>query len=246
MYADGGRELEETLRRVKAEGITTSLDMARPDPASEAGRVPWSELLARVLPHVDVFLPSFDETLFMLDRPRFDRLEQETSGDLIKAADAALLNELSGRLLEMGVAVAALKLGAEGLYLRTTDDQYRLASLAPCAPKEPPTWNGRELLAPCFQVKVVGTTGSGDATIAGFLAGLLHGLAPEQVITAAVAVGACNVEGADAVSSIPTWEEIQHRLRAGWPHRQVAASLPGWTWDEERGLWRGPQDLRPY
>jgi len=91
-------------------------------------------------------------------------------------------------------------------------------------------------------VQVVGTTGSGDATIAGFLAGLLHGLPPERVIAAAVAVGACNVEAADAISGIPTWAEVQRRIQSGWTRRPVALSLPEWRWDKTTGIWKGPAD----
>jgi hypothetical protein len=36
-------------------------------------------LLARALPQVDLFLPSFDETLFLLARQQFDRLEAEVN-----------------------------------------------------------------------------------------------------------------------------------------------------------------------
>jgi len=242
MYANAGRELETLLRRVKDQGLATSLDMARPDPASEAGRAPWPELLARVLPHVDIFLPSFDETLFMLDRPRFNLLERETGGDLIAAADAHLLRELADRLLSMGAAIVALKLGAQGIYLRTAKHLARLASLASWAPKDTAIWTDRELLAPCFQVQVVGTTGSGDCTIAGFLAGFLHRLPPEQVVTAAVAAGACNVEQPDATSGIPTWSILQQRLRSGWAQRPVSLPLARWRWEEENRLWRGPDD----
>ncbi|UCC69844.1 MAG: carbohydrate kinase family protein, partial [Armatimonadota bacterium] len=92
MFLDGGAELSALLHRVKERGLTTSLDMARPDPASEAGKANWRHILQRALPHADVFLPSFDETLFMLDRPRFDRMAQQgRSGDLNAQADAALL-----------------------------------------------------------------------------------------------------------------------------------------------------------
>ena len=83
-------------------------------------------------------------------------------------------------------------------------------------------WVGREMLAPCFAVNVVGTTGSGDCTIAGFLAGLLKGLPPEQVMTAAVGVGAFNVEVPDAVSGVPSWETLQQRIATGWARRKNA------------------------
>jgi len=63
MYLDDGRELETLFRRVRARGLVTSLDLTRPDPDSEAGRVDWPALLARALPHVDVFLPSLEDLL---------------------------------------------------------------------------------------------------------------------------------------------------------------------------------------
>ena len=243
MFLDGGAELSTLLSRVKERGLTTSLDMARPDPASEAGKADWPHILQRALPYVDVFLPSFDETLFMLDRPRFDRMTQQgRPGDPNAQADAALLADLAGQLLHMGAAVVGLKLGTQGLYLRTSPDREKIAAIGPCAPADTAVWTDRELLAPCFEVQVVGATGSGDCTIAGFLAGLLHGLSPERVMAAAVAVGACNVEQADATSGVPTWPALQQRIQPGWTRRPVTLSLPGWRWDEVENLWTGPAD----
>ena len=103
-------------------------------------------------------------------------------------------------------------------------------------------WTGRELLAPCFQTNVTGATGSGDCTIAGFLAGLIHGLGPEGTITGAVAVGACNVEQVDATSGVRPWDEVQDRVAKGWPRAPVALPLEGWRWDPAAGVWFGPAD----
>ncbi len=241
MYLDAGAELADLMRRVKDAGLTTSLDMAYPDPASEAGQVDWSAVLARALPHVDVFLPSLDETLFMLDRPRFDELSRQADGDLAARVDGGLLADLAGRLLEMGAGVVGLKLGRQGLYVRTASRE-RIETMGACAPPDPASWAGRELLTPCFRVEVAGTTGSGDATIAGFLAGLLRGLPLEDVMTAAVAVGAFNVEQADAVSGIKSWDTVQARIAAGWGRLPVDLRLDRWTHDPHRELWAGPHD----
>jgi sugar/nucleoside kinase (ribokinase family) len=235
MFADGGRELASLFRRVKARGLATSLDMTMVDPDSEAGRVDWRALLARVLPHVDVFLPSLEEILFMLDRARFEQLARKGGPAAIVAqADVALLRRLSGELLAMGATMVVLKLGDQGLYVRTTGNEQRLAAIGltvgsdrrarrtdgpavrPYFSKE---WLDREAHAPCFKVNVVGTTGSGDCTIAGFLAGLLRGLPLEDVMTAAVAVGACCCEKTDATSGVPSWSALQKRIRAGWGRR---------------------------
>ena len=71
------------------------------------------------------------------------------------------------------------------------------------APPDLSAWCGRELWVPCFiPDTLVGTTGAGDATIAGFLTALLRGVSPERALTIASAVGACNVEAADALSGV--------------------------------------------
>jgi sugar/nucleoside kinase (ribokinase family) len=241
MYADGGVELARLLARVKGRGLTTSLDLARPDPHSPAGQVDWVEILKRVLPHVDIFLPSVEEILFMLDRARYDQLERQAGGDgLISLVDGALLAELGRRILEMGSAVAVLKLGDRGLYARTTGDESRLAAMGARGPGA--GWRGRELLSPCFQVRVVGTTGSGDCTIAGFLAALVDGLPLETVMTTAVAVGACNVEAADATSGVPHLSRVRARMESDWPRLKKNLSLPGWAWDPAGGVFVGPGD----
>ncbi|WP_338113287.1 carbohydrate kinase family protein [Paenibacillus artemisiicola] len=242
MYADGGGELAGLLAKAKGRGLTVSLDLAKPDPASPAGEADWRGIFVKALPYVDVFLPSFEEILYMLRRERYDALAAAHGSDLLPFADGPLLRELAEELLALGAAVVALKLGEHGLYLRTTDDAARLAAMGAVTSTAPlESWSGRELLAPCFEVAEAGTTGAGDCTIAGFLAGLLKGLGPEACVGGAVAVGACNVEQADATSGVPSWEAVQARMAAGWRKRGVRLSLPGWR-EDEQGIWHGPAE----
>lgn len=86
--------------------------------------------------------------------------------------------------------------------------QAPIESMGAAQPSDPSARADRDLWAPCFRVNVICTTGAGNATIAGFLAGLLHDLSPEDTLAAAVAVGACNVEAAYALS----------RIRSGMKH----------------------------
>jgi sugar/nucleoside kinase (ribokinase family) len=158
---------------------------------------------------------------------------------LLSRVTPELLSEVGQQLIEMGAKIVGLKLGHRGLYLRTTD-RSAMETLGRARPFAVQAWANRELWAPCFQVEVVGTTGSGDATIAGFLSALLRGLPIEEAMTAAVAVGACNVQAADALSGIRPWDETLRRVERGWPRHTLTLTSPGWSFDADHQLWVGP------
>jgi len=240
MYRDGGLELAEVFHRAKSTGVTTSLDMAALDPTTESGQADWTVILRAALPYVDVFMPSFEEILYALHRAEFDRLSQSApGGNLLAYAKPGLLAQLSGELMGMGVKIVGLKLGDRGLYLRTAG-QGELGSMGRAAPRNLAAWANQELWSSCFQVDVVGTTGSGDATIAGFLSALLRDFPPRKAVSAAVAVGACNVEAADALSGLRTWEATLARIELGWSRHPLVLSAPGWSFAAGDGMWVGP------
>ena len=237
MYSAGGTELAEVFRRAKSTGVTTSLDMSFPDPSSESGKADWKAILQSTLPFVDIFLPSFEEILYMLRRATYEGMKREApGGDVLTQLSPGLLGDLSAQMMEMGARMVMIKLGDRGVYLRTAGVN-KLLDMGPAAPGDIAGWAGQELWAPCFRVNVVGTTGSGDATIAGFLSALLRGFPTRQAVTAAVAVGACNVEAADALSGIRSWEETMARINAGWERLPLVIHDPSWAWDPEHAVW---------
>ena len=207
--ADGGRGLASRFANAQAAGLLVTLDMAMPASASGSAPVDWPEWLANVLPHVDVFLPSYDELAVLLPG-----LTSPHTG--VVEIDVTQLEGFACELLRFGVPIVAIKLGNEGLYLRTSDEFLRLAQRAAWKHFDWQAWQGRELLAPCFHVEVVGTTGSGDCTIAGFLMALLQGAGPEDALRLATAVGAHCVESADATSGIPACTDVEARLKTSW------------------------------
>ncbi len=233
IWSDGGKRLARLLRRAKERGAITSLDMSLPDPASPSGRVDWDDFLARVLPHVDLFVPSVEELLYMTDRPSFDRLVARGGGDaIIRAIGFSQLGELAWKAIGRGVSAIMIKLGDRGAYLRTAAKGVAGAK----------GWENRELYTPVFAVpRVAGTAGAGDATIAGFLASIFRGLAPNEALTMAVAVGGCCVEAPDATSGIRSWTETAARVRKGWQRAAAVVTEPGWARGED-GIWRGPND----
>lgn len=212
LTAGDGAELRDIYQHAQASGVITSLDMTLPDPQGPSGQVNWMGVLRRTLPYVDIFLPSIEETIFMLRRADYDAWR---GPDFMSHLSAAYLRSLADEVLDSGVAIAGFKLGARGLYVKTASaDRFsRLARL----PLNLDDWTDREVYAPAFTVNVVGTTGAGDSAYAGFLAALLRGLPLDDTARWACAVGACNVEAADATSGICTWDDTQARLDAGWP-----------------------------
>jgi sugar/nucleoside kinase (ribokinase family) len=240
MYDNHGIQLTVVYRRAKETGVTTSLDMALPDPTSAAGRANWTQILQATLPYVDIFLPSIEEILYMLRRETYDEFSAAArGGSILPLVTPELLSDLGRQLIRMGVKIVGLKLGDRGFYLRTAG-RVALESIGRACPSDPTAWAEREIWAPCFQVNVVGTTGSGDATIAGFISALLRDMCPEEAITAALAVGACNVEAADALSGIRPWEETMRRVHSGWRRHELRLTTPGWHFAETHQQWVGP------
>jgi sugar/nucleoside kinase (ribokinase family) len=218
-YQDGGAALVELLAELRRRGVTTVLDTTLPDPEAASGRVDWAAWLARVLPQVDLFVPSLAEALFMLDRSRYD------AGDWRDASQPApFVRDLGDRLIALGVAVAGVKLGEGGLTLRSAGAERLAGTLL----ADDPRWVGRELWTPVFEVEVAGTVGAGDAAVAGLMAALLRGSAPVDALTMAAAVAASSVEAADSSGGVRTWEATQQRLDEGWP-RRVVAPPSGWS-----------------
>ena len=80
MYRDNGQELTRLFQTVSDLGVVTSLDMSAVDPTSPAGQVDWETIIGNTLPYVDIFAPSVEELLYMLDRETLERLEKEANG----------------------------------------------------------------------------------------------------------------------------------------------------------------------
>jgi sugar/nucleoside kinase (ribokinase family) len=206
MFANDGEQLTELFRRMKSLGLTTSLDMAFIDPSSPAGQANWHQILKNTLPFVDIFLPSLDEILFM------------TGQELDMPLSASLLSNVSKELLEMGTKIVVLKLGDRGLYLHTASASVQ-NGLGRARPSNLMTWGNFESWQPCFEVEVAGTSGSGDATIAGFLAAILYDLSPSKALTAALAAGAFGVEAKDQQNKTRSWEDTWLRINSGWARK---------------------------
>ncbi len=219
IFSKEGKELARIFKTAKEYGTTTSLDMARPDPDSPAGKVDWEKYLQNVLPYVDIFLPSIDELVYMIDRENFTQFDNAlNNGVPLGGISREKLNEYSKKLMDMGTAIVVIKLGNCGLYIHLTEDKNRISSEAFGRSYFPGiiSWTGKNIYEACFEAKVAGAIGAGDCTIAGFLTGMLNEQTLEETAASAVGSGSCNVEKPDALSGIPDWKNLQKRINSEW------------------------------
>lgn len=243
MWNDGGETLAEIFRQAKACGATTSLDMSLPDPASGSGQAPWREILTRTLPHVDIFLPSVEESLYALDREKHQWLKRaHNGGELVSVIEPAECSAMAAEFLTMGASMVALKAGHRGWYFRTGDAEA-LSRLGAARPSDPRNWNSRELWCPAFDIeRIVSAAGSGDASIAGFLVAYLQGMRIESCLQVANCVGYQNLGALDTTSGIRSWDETQTMLSNAMATVDPQISDPNWRYDEILGMWCGPSD----
>lgn len=236
IFRGEGAELVSILQRARRAGLSTSLDFSLPDPTRPGGKVDWPEILANCLPYVDLFVPSVEEMTFLLARETFDQMCGNPDVSFLEAVTPDLLHTLSERALVLGARVVLIKIGHRGLYLRTaSSEKWKQTGRGMADLGE--NWHHRALWAPAFDVRVQGTTGAGDAAIAGFLASILQGTEPETALIIASAAGACSVETADATSGLLAWEDTLKRVTQGWKQLPLELHALGWIKDEVYGLW---------
>lgn len=241
-YRDGGKQLELLLSRAKLKNLTISLDMALVEPDTEAGQVDWPKFLKRILPYVDIFVPSFEEIFFMLRQREYLDFKKGANQDVFSLANGTLISEFANELLDLGPTVVGIKLGEHGLYMKTAQQGAKLSGLKQNLGIKEWDWVHKEMIAPCYSVKVTGTTGAGDATIAGFLAGLMHQGSLKEAMLAAVATGACSVSGITAVDEIPEWKVLKSKMNDGWQQKELKIPLDNWEYKHEKGIWYGPDN----
>jgi sugar/nucleoside kinase (ribokinase family) len=139
-------------------------------------------------------LPSVD-----VFTPSFDELSVMLNRPVDLTVDA--VRSLAERCLEWSCGGVLMKLGDQGLYYTDGRDQYHV---------------------PCRKVDVITTNGSGDCTIAGFLASRLRGESVERALEVATAVGGFCCEAPDATSGVRPLADVEKRmLQRWWPQLET-------------------------
>lgn len=136
----------------------------------------------------DAVLPDVD-----IFTPSFDELSIMLNRSVDLTPDNVV--SLADRCLQWSCGAVLIKLGDQGLFYADANHKRHV---------------------PCRQVSVVTTNGSGDCTIAGFLASRSRGDSIDQSLQIAAAVGACCCESADATSGVQPLVTIESRLSRRW------------------------------
>ncbi|MFC1738224.1 carbohydrate kinase family protein [Planctomycetota bacterium] len=244
MFEDDGSELVEIYKRVKDLGVTTSLDMAMPDPSSGSGQANWQTILERVSPYVDIFEPSIEEITYMVDRSLFEKRKAQAKGeDPVLAYKPEDCDAIAGKLLSLSMKFIAIKCGIRGVYLRTANAE-QIGSIGTACPKDIDSWADREIWAGSFKTEnFASALGAGDATIAGFLCGFIGGFTPEESLQIANIVGWQNVQTIDTLSGIKSWQSTLEMLKDKQrPRNPVGLDTDTWRYSESQQVYYGPND----
>ena len=218
MFENDGDGLVAVMKKARAAGAATSLDLAAVDPNAKSGKADWKTILEKTLPYVDIFVPSVEELCFMLDRERFDDLQKRAAGrDICEILDLQEdILPLAKKCMDMGAKILVIKCGAPGMYYSTASKEV-LASISPALGLDTDAWADKSGFEKSYVPdRILSGTGAGDTSIAAFLTSLLEGYTPEKCMQYATATGAMCVSAYDALSGLLPLEELEKRIQAGW------------------------------
>lgn len=242
LYENTGAELTRILKKTRELGTTTALDLSLPDVDGYGDSIDWYSIMENWVPLVDIMVPSAEEIFYFLYKEKF--LEKKANlGPKETVLDNMTVKEISdiGRdLIAMGSAIAMVKCGNRGLYIRTAGKD-RLSQLGAAKCSDLDNWAHRELWFPVYQEeKFVGALGSGDSAIAGFLAAFVWGHTIESCLRYANAAGSMNVTVPDGLSWNKGFDDLTRRIQAGWKTKDMEIKEEGWR--KEREFWVGPNN----
>jgi len=221
MWTANGAELRKLFRCVRRLGVATSLDMTLPDADGPAGRSDWRKILMGTLPYVDIFVPSIEEILFMIEPEQYACiLASAEGGDIVNMISQDHFDHLADQILAMGVKILMIKASHRGAYIRTGDVKKLNTATALNLPSD--NWSQRKLWAEPFPAdprKIRNACGAGDCAVAGFLTSLLRSVEIEKAARYAMLAGRNNLYGLDAFSGLSDWEQmsriVEKKIRAG-------------------------------
>lgn len=213
-YINQGDELLSAFAAIQQAGVVTSLDFSLPDRKSESGKQPWPAIMKRVLPYVDIFVPSLEEAMqIMMPAPYEALLSSSGDSDIIDLIATDLIREMGKRIMACGVKILLIKAGHRGIYLLSGDvsslNRERGLNLSA------KDWNHREMWCNAYAAepaKIKNATGAGDTAVAAFLTAVLAGNDPETAVEYAALAGRNSLYCRNIYEEIEGWTGMKDEL----------------------------------
>lgn len=191
MCADDGAPIVDLFTRAHEGGSATSLDLAYLAQNSPLRALNWSRLFTHVLPHTDVFCPSWDDLVSCLPGTPTEPGMEEIAA-------------MAQRFIDAGASIVLITLGKDGSFLRTGSVEaftplealcgidaeawaqasiHRKATNLASMTSSEATLSGTTPQADAAQVpSTLDTNGAGDTFKAAFLVALTRACGPHNAL----------------------------------------------------------------
>lgn len=221
-WQNNAKELLDLYQQVHSLGTVTSLDLQMIDRESDGAKMDWNEIFKKLLPNVDIFVPSFDEIQLLIDPKRYDELHSNAKGsEIVNLVSDEEIYELANRLISYGSKIVLIKCGERGMFLVTSNEE-NMNDVCEKLSLDIGRWSNGKVHQPSFAAdRVRASTGAGDTSIAAFLTSILNGYEPQKSLQFASATGACCVTEFDALSGLLSFEEMSKKIESGWKVRDI-------------------------
>ncbi len=215
-YLNKGSQLLSMFSRIHEMGVVTSLDFSLPDTQSESGKQDWPQIMQRVLPYTDIFVPSLEEVVQIMMPVEYARiLSAAGNSEIIDLIPIGVIREIGKKIIDSGVKILLIKAGHRGIYL-LTDDVSPLNRTSDFSLPEN-DWNHRELWCNAYPAdpdKMKNATGAGDTAAAAFLTAILNGETSEFALRYAAIAGRNNLYCLDIYEELNDWQDMEIELKS--------------------------------
>jgi sugar/nucleoside kinase (ribokinase family) len=215
-YQNNGSQLADLFSEVQKMGAVTSLDFSLPDPESESGRIDWKETMKMILPYTDIFVPSMEEVLQIMQPGEYaEILASSVSNDIINQVLINTIREIGRRFIDSGVKILLIKAGQWGAYLLTGD----VSSINDKAGTnlDRGKWTNCELWCNAYKadpLRIRNSSGAGDTSVAAFLTAILDGEDPGSAIRYAAMAGRNNMYCTNLYDDLSDWQKMTEEIKS--------------------------------
>ena len=214
-YQNNAEKLVDLFSKVQKMGVITSLDFSLPDPESESGRLNWPEVMQRILPYTEIFVPSLDEVLQIMQPGHYSELiSSSDSSGIINQPIVNTIRKIGRQCIQLGVKILLIKAGQWGSYLLTGDVSAINDKAGTNLDKE--KWNHSELWCNAYKadpVKIKNSSGAGDTSVAAFLSAILDSENPETAVRYAALAGRNSLYCKNTHDDLSNWQEMKNEIK---------------------------------